>query len=87
MTLWQELVEQTPGDRNTHRVLGVVYFNASRYEEAIEQFHLGLDNEDMEAATRIMPPGKAIIYLLVRAYDHAGRHEESRALVKKITRA
>jgi len=77
----QQLVEQMPDDKDVHRVLGVVYFNASGYEKAIEQFHLGLDDEDMEY---IITSGKAIIYLLARAYHHAKRYEESETLLNKV---
>jgi tetratricopeptide (TPR) repeat protein len=81
----QKLTERMPNDKDAHRVLGVVYFNASRYEEAIEQFQLGLDNEYMERATRTpMIPEKVIVYLLARAYDHIGRHEELKAIMEKM---
>jgi len=81
----QHLIEQTPDDKDAHRVLGVVYFNASRYSEAIEQFQLGLGDEDMKKPRRGgIPPEAVIAYLLTRAYEHLGRQEEAKALTDKI---
>ena len=81
----QQLTEQLPADKDAHRVLGVVYLNASRYEEAIEQFELGLDNEFIENARRTGGGAEQVIaHLLARAYDRVGKDEALKTLTDRM---
>ena len=81
----QQLTERLPADKDVHRVLGVVYLNASRYEEAIGQFELGLDNEFVENAKRTGGgPEQVIAYLLARAYERAGKEEALKTLTDQM---
>lgn len=83
----QQLLKQISGDRDAHGVLGVVYFNASRYGDAIEHLQIDLDDDTMEVRSSSTKQEAVFAYLLVRAYAHEGQQEESKALIKKITGA
>lgn len=77
LSLWEDTVAKRPGNANARCDLGLAYFNAGRYTEAIQQDR---------AALELQPAYPAVLNNLGNALDHAGRASEAIGLYETAIR-